>query len=134
MSAPQTEGILESSLYVDDVTRSAEFYRKIFGFRMISDFRGRGCAVEAGSRQVLLLFKKGASSASIQSPHDGDGELHLAFAIPAGELPRWEAWLAENQIAVEEKHTWEAGGVSLYFRDPDRHLLEVVTPGVWSIY
>ena len=63
------------------MTRSAEFYRKIFGFRMISDFRGRGCAVEAGSRQVLLLFKKGASSASIQSPHDGDGELHLAFAI-----------------------------------------------------
>jgi catechol 2,3-dioxygenase-like lactoylglutathione lyase family enzyme len=134
VSPPQTEGILESSLYVEDVTRSAEFYRKIFGFRMISDFRGRGCAVEAGNRQVLLLFKKGASAKSIQSPHDGDGELHLAFAIPAGELPRWEAWLAENQIAVEEKHTWEAGGISLYFRDPDRHLLEIATPGVWSIY
>jgi len=68
------------------------------------------------------------------SPHDGDGELHLAFAIPAAELANWELWLAKNEIAVEEKCAWEMGGQSLYFRDPDRHLIEVATPGVWSIY
>jgi catechol 2,3-dioxygenase-like lactoylglutathione lyase family enzyme len=73
-------------------------------------------------------------SREMTSPHDGDGELHLAFAIAADELTRWEAWLAENGIAVEETRTWEFGGHSLYFRDPDRHLLEVATPGVWSIY
>jgi catechol 2,3-dioxygenase-like lactoylglutathione lyase family enzyme len=130
---PTSEGILESSLYVSDVARSARFYEKIFGFRMISDFGGRGCAMEAGHRQVLLLFKKGASL-DITSPHDGDGELHLAFAIAAAELAPWEAWLGENQIAIEEKRVWELGGTSLYFRDPDRHLLEVASPGVWSIY
>ena len=130
---PKTEGLLESSLYVDDVDRSARFYEKIFGFRVISDFGGRGCAMQAGDRQVLLLFKKGGSL-QIQSPHDGAGELHLAFAIADTELERWEAWLGENGIAVEEKRAWKLGGVSLYFRDPDRHLLEVVTPGVWSIY
>jgi len=130
---PKTEGILESSLYVDDVARSAHFYEKIFGFAVISDFGGRGCAMEAGKRQVLLLFKKGGSVA-IQSPHDGNGELHLAFAISATELAGWEGWLAENGIAVEEKRAWERGGQSLYFRDPDRHLIELATPGVWSIY
>ena len=130
---PNTEGILESSLYVDDVARSARFYEAIFGFRVISEFAERGCAMEAGSRQVLLLFKKGASR-GIQSPHDGDGELHLAFATAAAELGRWEAWLAENGIAVEEKRRWDRGGVSIYFRDPDRHLIELATPGVWSIY
>jgi catechol 2,3-dioxygenase-like lactoylglutathione lyase family enzyme len=130
---PKTEGILESSLYVADVARSAQFYEKIFGFRIISDFAGRGCAMEAGSRQVLLLFKKGASR-TIQSPHDGDGELHLAFAINAEELAGWEAWLKENEIAVEEKRMWDLGGQSIYFRDPDRHLIEIATPGVWSIY
>ena len=130
---PQTEGLLESSLYVGDVTVSARFYEKIFGFPVISDFGERGCAMRAGDRQVLLLFKKGASLA-ISSPHDGDGELHIAFAISAAELARWEAWLAEHGIAVEEKRTWERGGQSLYFRDPDRHLIEVATPGVWSIY
>jgi catechol 2,3-dioxygenase-like lactoylglutathione lyase family enzyme len=130
---PKVEGILESSLYVADVKRSARFYEKIFGFRVISDFGGRGCALEAGPRQVLLLFTKGGSL-GIQSPHDGDGQLHLAFAIAAAELPGWEAWLAENDIAVEERRTWDLGGQSVYFRDPDQHLLEIATPGVWSIY
>jgi catechol 2,3-dioxygenase-like lactoylglutathione lyase family enzyme len=130
---PRTEGLLESSLYVDDLARSVAFYRQIFGFRVISDFGERGCALEAGHRQVLLLFKKGASCA-ITSPHDGEGELHLAFAIAASELEAWEAWLASNEVAIEERRTWDLGGQSLYFRDPDRHLVEVATPGVWSIY
>lgn len=130
---PQTQGILESSLYVADVASSARFYEKIFGFRKISDFGERGCALEAGPRQVLLLFRK-RGSLTITSPHDGDGELHLAFPIRLEDLRNWEAWLTENGIPLEEKRTWDLGGISLYFRDPDRHLLEVATPGVWSIY
>jgi catechol 2,3-dioxygenase-like lactoylglutathione lyase family enzyme len=130
---PKSEGILESSLYVDDVAASARFYEKLFGFRVISDFGERGCAMEAGLHQVLLLFRKGASL-SIQSPHDGEGNLHIAFAVAASELANWEAWLAESGIPVEEKRTWERGGQSVYFRDPDGHLLEIATPGVWSIY
>ena len=84
---PSTEGILESSRYVTDVARSAQFYEKTFGFRIISDFGERGRAIEASNRQVLLLFRKGGSRA-IQSSHDGDGELHLAFTIPALEFAR----------------------------------------------
>ena len=131
--APATQGILESSLYVADVSASARFYEKVLGFRMISDFGGRGCAMQAAARQVLLLFKKRASLET-ETPHDGDGELHVAFAISVDELPRWEAWLAEIGIAIEERKRWERGGISLYFRDPDRHLVELATPGVWTIY
>ena len=122
-------------MYVADVQRSAEYYGRIFGFRVISDFGSRGCALEAGPRQVLLLFKQGASAGSASPPaHDGAGELHLAFAIVAAELDKWEQWLAGNGITVEERTQWPMGGQSLYFRDPDRNLLEVVTPGTWSIY
>lgn len=130
---PKTESILESSLYVSDLQRSVRFYKETFGFSVISEFGERGCAMQVGSHQVLLLFKKGASR-EITSPHDGDGELHLAFAIQSAELPNWESWLQERGIAVEEKRTWELGGWSLYFRDPDRHLLELATPGTWSVY
>jgi catechol 2,3-dioxygenase-like lactoylglutathione lyase family enzyme len=130
---PGTDGILESSLYVNDVVRSVHFYEEIFGFRVITRFGERGCAMQAGTRQVLLLFKKGASLA-IGSPHDGNGELHIAFAIPSSELAGWESWLEKNGIAVEEKRAWELGGQSLYFRDLDRHLIELATPGTWSVY
>ncbi len=129
----KTDGILESSLYVSDLSRSVRFYQETFGFSVNSEFGERGCAMHAGPRQVLLLFKKGASRA-ITSPHDGDGELHIAFAIPSDELPNWESWLQQRGIAVEEKRPWESGGWSLYFRDPDRHLLELATPGTWSVY
>jgi catechol 2,3-dioxygenase-like lactoylglutathione lyase family enzyme len=130
---PKSDGILESSLYVNDLPRSVRFYRETFGFRVISEFGERGCAMQASPRQVLLLFKKGASR-TITSPHDGDGELHLAFAISPAELSNWESWLEQKGIPVEEKRAWQLGGWSLYFRDPDRHLLELATPGVWSVY
>ena len=38
---------------------------------------------------------------TIQSPHDGDGELHVAFAISEADLPAWESWLEKNGIAIE---------------------------------
>ena len=53
--------------------REAELVQSV-----ISEFGERGCAMYAGTHQVLLLFKKG-DSRMIQSPHDGDGELHVAF-------------------------------------------------------
>jgi catechol 2,3-dioxygenase-like lactoylglutathione lyase family enzyme len=130
---PKTDGILESSLYVSDLLRSVRFYEETFRFSVISEFGERGCAMHAGTHQVLLLFKKGASR-MIQSPHDGDGELHVAFAIPADELANWESWLNKKGIAVEEKRKWELGGWSIYFRDPDRHLVELATPGTWPVY
>lgn len=54
-------------------------------------------------------------------------------ALPS-ELTGWEAWLAKNGIPGEEKGTWALGDQSVYFRDPDRHLIELARLGVWSIY
>ena len=100
---PKTDGILETSLYVSDVPRSVHFYEETFGFRVISEFGARGCAMHAGPRQVLLLFKKGASRA-MQSPHDGDGELHLAFAIRNRGSKR-----EESEWKKSGSGNWEAG-------------------------
>lgn len=130
---PKSDGLLESSLYVQNVAASARFYTRILGLPVASDFGELGCAMKAGERQVLLLFKKD-SSLRISSPHDGEGELHIALATPASELMRWKAWLEENGISIEERRIWDLDGQSLYFRDLDRHLLEIASPGVWSIY
>jgi len=60
--------------------------------------------------------------------------MHLAFSIPAAALSAWEERLAEKGVAIESKVAWPRGGHSVYFRDPDRNLVELITPGCWPIY
>ena len=89
---------------------------------------------------MLLLFRRGATLETVHMPggtippHDGHGPSHLAFAIAADALPVWELRLGEHGVAVEGRTDWSRGGRSVYFRDPDGHLLELATPGLWAIY
>jgi catechol 2,3-dioxygenase-like lactoylglutathione lyase family enzyme len=130
---PNLNGILETALYVGDLDRSRNFYHDIFGFDVV-DCGERLCALGIQPGQILLLFKKHASAGLGVGATDGEGQLHLAFAISADELDAWESWLANQGIMIELRRTWERGGRSIYFRDPDGHLLELATPGVWSVY
>ena len=132
-------GVLESSIYVDDVPRSAEFYRRIFGFERLEG-DNRFCALNVAGRQVFLIFKKGGTlqpmplPGGVLPPHDGSGQTHFAFSVPAADLATWEERLAQNAVAIESRISWPRGGHSIYFRDPDGHLVELITPGCWTIY
>jgi catechol 2,3-dioxygenase-like lactoylglutathione lyase family enzyme len=136
---PNVSGLLESSLYVEDLERSAEFYQRLFQFKALTS-DARLCALNVAGQQVLLLFQKGATTQPVETGrgvipgHDGSGDLHLAFSIADSELDGWRDWLKENGVAVESEVSWLRGGRSLYFRDPDRNLVEVLTRGTWSIY
>jgi catechol 2,3-dioxygenase-like lactoylglutathione lyase family enzyme len=131
--------VLETCLYVDDLDRAAEFYEEVLELKVLtSDARFR--AYDVGGESVLLLFRRGATLETVHMPggtippHDGHGPLHMAFAITADALPQWEARLRERGIAIEGRTDWSRGGHSVYFRDPDGHLLELATPGLWAIY
>ena len=67
-------------------------------------------------------------------PHDGSGPIHIGLAVAAEDLPAWEQRLTAHGVPIEGRATWRRGGTSLYFRDPDGHLLELLTPGLWAIY
>jgi len=138
-ATPIVSHILETSLYVGDLQRSAEFYQELFGFRLLLQDH-RMCALQVPASGVLLLFKHdGALKPSptpggIIPPHGGSGALHLCFAIPLASLDGWVSHLEQHGIAVESRVRQHFGGISLYFRDPDGHSLEVATPGLWENY
>ena len=135
---PKLDRVLETALYVDDLDRAAAFYAELFELApLYADERLRAFAVGSSA---LLLFRRGASLETITMPggtippHDGTGPLHVAFAIGADELAPWEERLRDHGVAVEGRTDWPRGGRSIYFRDPDGHLLELATPGLWRIY
>jgi catechol 2,3-dioxygenase-like lactoylglutathione lyase family enzyme len=136
---PKLEAVLESALYVDDLERARSFYEECLGLPLLLATQ-RMCALDVGGRSVLLLFLRGASSEDMTTPggtipgHDGQGPLHIAFAVASDELAAWEGRLEERGIPVESRVTWPRGGTSVYFRDPDGHVLELATPGLWATY
>jgi catechol 2,3-dioxygenase-like lactoylglutathione lyase family enzyme len=137
----EVNGIIETALYVADLARAVDFYRRVLGLRTLFEEPGRLVALRAGERSVLLLFARGTTGEPRPAPqggvipgHDGAGRIHVAFAIPADELGAWEARLGELGVAVESRVPGPRGGTSLYFRDPDGNLVELITPGVWAIY
>lgn len=137
---PPINGVLESTLYVDDLDRATMFYREVMGFRSMKGDGLRFQAFDDGGGRVLLLFKRGGTltptpaTGVVIPPHDGSGPQHIGFAIAADSYEAWKARLEEKQIEIESEGTWPRGGKSLYFRDLDGHLLELITPGIWDVY
>ena len=137
--AARIDGVLETALYVENLPRAAAFYEGVLGLApLFGD--GRLVALDAGRRTVLLLFRRGTTLDTVQMPggeippHDGHGPVHIAFAVTPPALAAFEEALAAGDVLIEGRTRWPAGGESVYFRDPDGHLLELATPGLWATY
>jgi len=136
---PAIEGLLETALYVDDMERSAAFFRDVMGLSAMIESE-RLTAFDAGRQGVLLIFRRGASVEDMPGPggvvpgHDGQGPLHMAFAIADESYDEWHRHLLAADVKIRGEMRWPRGGRSLYFEDPDGHVLEVATPGLWPNY
>ena len=136
---PAIHSLLETALYVKDPHVAADFYRRIFGFETLLDV-GRLIALDVGGRSVLLLFKAGTTGEPYDTPggtippHAGDGPTHFAFAIDSEEVEAWAKTLTDENVEIESRVDWPGGAKSLYFRDPDGNLAELITRGFWRNY
>jgi catechol 2,3-dioxygenase-like lactoylglutathione lyase family enzyme len=136
-------GIVEAALYVADVPRSVAFYRDLFEFEVEVENELIG-VLRVPGRQALILFAHAiATQPAITPPnavdgtipsHGGSGRMHVAFSITPSDLEPWKQRLVERGVTIDGVVRWKRGGTSLYFRDPDEHLVELITPGLWSFY
>jgi catechol 2,3-dioxygenase-like lactoylglutathione lyase family enzyme len=139
MPTPQINGVVETCLYSDDLPRSVHFYQEQLGLRLL-ETRDRLCVFSVADKQVLIVFRSGGALNPIPTPggfippHDAAGRLHVAFAVSKEDFAAWEKRLGVCGIPIESRVSWQAGGQSLFFRDPDNHLLELATPGLWEVY
>ena len=138
----QVGGILETALYVADIERSAEFYRRLFGFATLLESE-RLIALNVAGKSVLLLFPEGGTTepfavpggGGVIPPHGGSrGGYHFAFSIDLADVGAWQVRLESEGVAVESVVTWPGGAKSVYFRDPDDNLAELITAGFWRIF
>jgi catechol 2,3-dioxygenase-like lactoylglutathione lyase family enzyme len=126
-------------LYVKDPQRSAEFYRRLFGFPILLESE-RLVALDVAGKSVLLLFKAGSTTEPFSTTggmihgHWGIGQNHFAFSVTIHDLPAWRRRLGDERVPIESEVNWPTGAVSLYFRDPDDHLAELITEGFWRTY
>ena len=138
IDVPLVSGIVETCINVVEMHRALKFYQLLFGFEVLESDE-RFCAFSVGN-DVLLLFLEGGTekpvtiAGGVIPPHQSLGAGHFAFAISADSLDAWRARLTQHNIELESEVHWERGGASLYFRDPDNNLLELVTPGIWANY
>jgi catechol 2,3-dioxygenase-like lactoylglutathione lyase family enzyme len=141
---PQLNRIVESALFVKDLGKARTFYQEVLGLRPFSDSEA-GCGFEVAKGQLLLLVTSekahqpsptpgGTVPACLDRPGEAVGAGHVAFAVDPQALDEWRDHLVEQAVPVLSDVSWARGGRSLYFRDPDGHVLELASPGVWDVY
>ena len=132
-ATPKIGSVLETALYVADLDRSVAFYKRVLGFSLAPEPSDRLCTLNITPSQVLLLFRKRGSLEATITPYgtipptDGDGFLHVTFFIPGSDFEIWQDHLRRAGVEIESLVNWPAGGRSIYFRDPDCHVIELKT-------
>lgn len=60
---------------------------------------------------------------------------HFCLAVKDREdVAKWEEALKERGVQITGTVDWEKGGRSVYFADPDGHVGEIGSRGIWNHY
>jgi catechol 2,3-dioxygenase-like lactoylglutathione lyase family enzyme len=130
----ELQGIVETSIYADDLASAEAFYRDVLGLVLLGGEPERSRFFRVGGASMLLVFRADITLRGDHLPaHGARGPGHFAFGARPGALSTWRERLARHGVAVEKEMQWPGGGRSLYFRDPAGNSVEILTPGVWGL-
>lgn len=112
-------GLNHITFAVSDIQRSTEFYTQVLGARLL--LRGEKTVyMDLAGIWLALNYEPGARAAATYT--------HIAFSVTAADLDSFRRRLQERGIELRQDRSRNPQeGKSLYFRDPDGHLLELHT-------
>jgi catechol 2,3-dioxygenase-like lactoylglutathione lyase family enzyme len=131
-------GVLESSLYAEDLDSAERFYRDVIGLEPHSRMAGRHVFFRCGDAMVLIFDPRATrepptrAGATAVPLHGATGAGHLAFRVAEAELADWRRRFAESGVPIETEVEWPGGGRSIYVRDPAGNSIELATPELWA--
>ena len=112
-------------LTVKDIDATASFYSKVLGMNVIALAGGRK-ALSFGAQKINLHQHRKEFEPKARHPTPGSADLCFITSVPLPEVVRH---LFSCNVAVIEGPVQRAGAtgpiLSVYFRDPDKNLLEV---------
>jgi lactoylglutathione lyase len=130
MPALSPHSLFEAHLNVGELDRSIAFYSEVLGLELAHIDKERKTAflwIGERGRSMLGLWA-GSSSPNIM-------QLHLAFRVELEELLCWRERLIKAEVvpldffgmpAAEPSVIGWMPAASIFFRDPDSHLLELL--------
>ena len=136
-------GLFETHVDVTDLHRSLEFYTAVLGLELALQREVDGARVDAhsrGARRFALLWVGGRGHALLglwERPRELVRPQHFAFEVELHELPALVSRLAGKGIQFrdffQQRSTTPSvfgfiPAASIYFDDPDGHVLELLAP------
>jgi catechol 2,3-dioxygenase-like lactoylglutathione lyase family enzyme len=129
----QLTGLHHVSIIVADLERSTAFYRDTLGLGLV---RKEANPDDPGARHFWFGDAAGTPGTlislleypSLEEGRVGRGSTHhFAFGVgSADEQAAWRDWLRSRGVECTE--VFDRGGFkSIYFRDPDEHIIEIAT-------
>jgi catechol 2,3-dioxygenase-like lactoylglutathione lyase family enzyme len=114
---------------VTDLDATCDFYTRVLGMRVVT-FAGGRKALAFGRQKINLLVAGREFEPKADRPTPGSVDLCLITTVP---LDAVQAHLAACNVPIVEGPVDKTGAMgpirSVYFRDPDRNLIEVSTYG-----
>ncbi|KAJ4171566.1 hypothetical protein NW754_013335 [Fusarium falciforme] len=139
---PRLGQIVETILYTSSVPSLVAWYKDVFS---ITPFESNEALAgfSLPNDSILLLFDR---SAITEDRHPPGGTIpkhgcptglgqHIAFACNGKEeLKEWEEHFKVKGVEIIGRMEWERGGSSVYVKDWEGHVIEVMTRNIWQVY